>query len=101
MSATTLRDLAEIGEGTPGVDGQRYPELPEIVVPADERSYVYAGDAPVFYGHYWRKGPPRHGIDWTARTACVDFSAVRPGGRLTAYQWSGEQELRVENYVSI
>ncbi|MGV0715875.1 hypothetical protein ABQE93_10755 [Mycolicibacterium sp. XJ662] len=30
--------------------------------------------------------------------ACVDFSAVK-GGTLTAYRWSGEEQIRGENYV--
>ncbi|MCV7288196.1 metallophosphoesterase [Mycolicibacterium wolinskyi] len=96
--AVTLRDLAEIGSNFQGLDGRPYPSLPEIEVPADERSYVYTGDTPVFYGHYWRQGPPKLGIDWTARTACVDFSAVK-GGSLMAYRWSGEPQLRAEHYL--
>jgi hypothetical protein len=52
----------------------------------------------VFYGHYWRQGSPKHLHDWTAYTACVDFSAVK-GGRLTAYRWSGESQIRADHYV--
>jgi len=97
--ATTLRDLAEMGGTLTTEGGARYPELPDIQVPADERSFVYTDPVPVFYGHYWRMGTPEHLMDWTAHTACVDFSAVR-GGTLTAYRWSpGESRIRRENYV--
>lgn len=97
-SARTLREIAEMEGQFETEDGQPYPDLPDDVVPKDERSYTYSGTTPVFYGHYWRKGAPMHLRDWTANTACVDFSAVK-GGMLTAYRWSGECEIRAENYV--
>ena len=98
-SATTLRDLAEMGGNLTTEDGTPYPELPDIEVPAEERSYVYTDQVPVFYGHYWRWGTPEHLMDWTAHTACVDFSAVR-NGTLVAYRWSpGESRIKLENYV--
>jgi hypothetical protein len=96
-SAMTLRDLAVLdGNFTTG-DGDSYPALPEIEVDADMRSFRYEGDVPVFYGHYWRRGDPRRGLECTARTACVDFSAVK-GGDLVAYRWNGESQIRAENY---
>lgn len=64
------------------------------------QDYVYAGDVPVFYGHYWRQGEPRHLHDWTDYAACVDFSAVK-GGALTAYRWSGEARIDPMRYVSV
>ena len=67
-------------------------------MPVGDRSFVYTDDVPVFYGHYWREGSPKHLLDWTAHRACVDFSAVRDG-TLVAYRWSGEREIRVEHYV--
>ncbi len=96
--ATTLRELAEIGGNMTTEDRRPYPELPDIEVPAGERSYVYMDHRPVFYGHYWREGTPDHLLDWTAHTACVDFSAVR-GGTLVAYRWSGENCIQLEHYV--
>jgi hypothetical protein len=96
--ATTLRELAEMGGNLKTEDDKPYPELPDIEVPADERSYVYTDQVPVFYGHYWRIGTPEHLMDWTTHTACVDFSAVK-GGTLVAYRWSGERHIRLENYV--
>jgi Calcineurin-like phosphoesterase len=95
---TTLREIAEMGGNVSTEDGAPYPPLPDLHVPAGERSYVYTGDVPVFYGHYWRQGVPKHLLDWTAHTACVDFSAV-DGGTLTAYRWSGETHIQLEHYV--
>lgn len=76
-------------------DHQPYPALPSIEVAQD---YVYEGQVPVLYGHYWRQGSPRHLHDWTDYAACVDFSAVK-GGALTAYRWSGEARIDPAHYV--
>lgn len=95
----TLRDLAEMGGNFTTMSGEPYPPLPELEVGASERTYTYTGQVPVFYGHYWRQGRPDRGLDWTDYTACVDFSAVK-GGRLTAYRWSGEEGVRIENYFT-
>ncbi|MEX7468563.1 metallophosphoesterase [Mycobacterium adipatum] len=96
-AATTLADLAEISSTFTTEDKKPYPALPAVEV---ERSHVYGDPVPVFYGHYWRQGSPRHLHDWTEYSACVDFSAVK-GGSLTAYRWSGEQRIAVENYVQV
>lgn len=96
--ARTLRDIAEMGGNFTTEAGDPYPPLPELEV-ADALSHVYTGKVPVFYGHYWRQGSPKHRHDWTAYTACVDFSAVR-GGALTAYRWSGEKQIRPDHYRS-
>jgi hypothetical protein len=96
--ATTLRDLAELADTYMTEDGEKYPTLPEVAVEASERDVAYQGDVPVFYGHYWRQGSPKPGLDWTKHTACVDFSAVK-GGALTAYRWSGEAEIAPGHYV--
>ena len=98
--ATTLRDLSVMDGNFMTADGEPYPVLPEIEVAARERSFSDRGDAPVFYGHYWRSGLPRHGIDFTARTACVDFSAIKTGA-LVAYRWDGESEVREDHYVGL
>ncbi|MEU0499045.1 metallophosphoesterase [Mycobacterium sp. NPDC006124] len=98
--ATTLRALAVMGTNFTTDDGQPYPPLPDDVVKAGEQSFAYAGDVPVFYGHYWREGRPRRGFDFTDRTACVGFSAVKSGA-LVAYRWSGEDEIREDHYVNV
>jgi len=97
-TGSTLRELAEMTSTFTTPDGAPYPELPSTAVENDD--HVYRGDVPVVYGHYWRTGTPEHGLDWTERTACVDFSAVK-GGALTAYRWSGESTVRVENYFQL
>ncbi|MGW0157790.1 metallophosphoesterase [Mycobacterium sp. NPDC003323] len=94
-AATTLADVAEIGGDFTTADGAPYPGLPAIDV---AQEYVYDGQVPVFYGHYWRKGEPTHLRDWTDYAACVDFSAV-VGGALTAYRWSGETWIDPRHYV--
>lgn len=98
--AVTLRDTAEMGGRFTTADGQPYPPLPEIEVAQHQRSHIYTDQVPVFYGHYWRIGPPTHLQDWTEYTACVDFSAVK-GGALMAYRWSGEKRIAPEHYVSV
>ena len=98
--ATTLRALAVMGASFKTVDGEPYPPLPDVEVEAGDQSYSYRGEVPVFYGHYWREGPPQRGVDFTERTACVDFSAVKSGA-LVAYRWSGEREIRVDHYVGV
>ncbi|BDX32230.1 metallophosphatase [Mycobacterium antarcticum] len=98
--ATTLRDLAVMDSTFMTADGEPYPVLPEMKVAERERSFSYRGDVPVFYGHYWRKGRPRHGFDFTARTACVDFSAFTTSA-LVAYRWDGESEIREDHYVGV
>lgn len=98
--ATTLRRLAVMGTNFKTVDGEPYPALPDDEVDSGDQSYSYRGDVPVFYGHYWREGRPQRGVDFTERTACVDFSAVKSGA-LVAFRWSGEKEIREDHYVNV
>lgn len=97
--AHTLRDIAEMGGNFTTEGGKPYPPLPELELARDTQSYVYTEGVPVFYGHYWRQGSPKHRHDWTDYTACVDFSAVK-GGPLVAYRWSGESRIQPDHYVS-
>lgn len=53
--------------------------------------------APVFVGHHWFSGHPA--LE-SKKLACLDWSVAR-GGRLVAYRWSGETELRDSNLVWI
>ena len=95
-AASSLREIALLDGNFTTEDGAPYPVLDDR--PAQASSYMYDGPVPVFFGHYWRRGTPEHLVDWTARTACLDFSAVK-GEALTAYRWSGEHELLAENFV--
>lgn len=98
--ATTLRDLAVMDGNFKTADGERYPTLPDVEVAESERSFSYRGEVPVFYGHYWRSGRPQAGVDFSRRTACVDFSAIK-SGKLAAYRWDGEHEIREDHYVNV
>lgn len=54
-------------------------------------------DPPVFFGHYWL--PPSFPTNPVApNAACLDYSVAKPGGRLAAYQWDGEQRLSSANF---
>lgn len=98
--ASSLRDLAVMDGNFLTKRGERYPELPDVEVAAGARSFSYRGDSPVFYGHYWRSGQPKAGVDFTGRTACVDFSAIK-SGKLVAYRWDGESEIQPDHYVGV
>ena len=53
---------------------------------------------PVFLGHYWMEGEIKPLAD---NIACVDYSVAKPGGKLVAYQFSGEQVLSKDNFVMV
>ena len=96
--ASTLPELAELRAARLN-NGDPYPAYASRQVNDPKYlSYVYKDDVPLFYGHYWRQWEPVHRDEWTTYTACVDFSATR-GGTLVAYRWSGEPEIKRENYV--
>ncbi len=57
----------------------------------------YAHDAPpVVLGHYWQEGTPEL---FAPNIACVDYSVAKPGGKLVAYSWDGEQKLSDEKFA--
>lgn len=95
--ATTIGDLIDLPGGTVTEDGIPYPEIPPTACTDHDRSFSYADDIPVIYGHHWRQWEPDEHLDWTPRTACVDFSAVR-GGPLVAYRWRGEAAIDPTHY---
>lgn len=69
-------------------------QLPDADIPASA-AIGYAGDKPVFMGHYWMTGRPEV---LSSKVACVDYSAGK-GGPLVAYRWSGEEALSSANFV--
>jgi len=95
--ATTLKQLAEVPQGSRDEADKPYGELPDVLVDETDQSYSYEGPVPVIYGHYWRTGVPVEHEDWTRSTACVDFSAVN-GGTMVAYRWNGESTIDWRNY---
>jgi hypothetical protein len=87
QGATTFRKAAL------GLEG-RESELPDSILPRDFR---YHESTPVFFGHYWLNGSP---AITAPNAACLDFSVARKG-YLTAYRWSGENELNKQSLVSV
>ena len=96
--AAAIDNLIDLPAGTKTVDGTPYPAIPPAACTDHDRSFSYSDDIPVIYGHHWRHWEPDEHLDWTPRTACVDFSAAR-GGPLVAYQWRGEAAIDPTHYV--
>ena len=76
------------------------PESARTHIPEDEISgdhlVEYSHDAPpVFLGHYWMEGVP---MPLAPNIACLDYSVAKPGGRLVAYRWDGEQTLGQDKF---
>lgn len=80
--ATRLRELALVPAGNEDT-------VPDIAIPEAIRPQAVTGP-PVFIGHHWFHGRPHVEYD---RHLCLDWSVARPGGRLVAYRWDGEQQL--------
>jgi hypothetical protein len=77
------------------------PESARTHIPDDEIAgdhlVEYSHEAPpVFLGHYWMEGEP---APLARNIACLDYSVAKPGGRLTAYRWDGEQALERGRFV--
>jgi hypothetical protein len=87
QTATTFRKAAL------GLEG-REAQLPDTELPRDFR---YHDSKPVFFGHYWLNGSP---AITAPNAACLDFSVAKEG-YLTAYRWSGENELNEQSLVSV
>lgn len=61
-------------------------------------NYYNENDIPVFCGHYWLEGKPEL---QTRNVACIDYSVAAENNILSAYRWSGEKELKNENFKSV
>lgn len=96
--ATTQAELIDLNAHTKLEDGSPYPPLPDAPCDPQDQTFSYSGDVPVIYGHHWRQWEPTEHLDWTTRTACVDFSAAK-GGPLVAYTWRGESVINPSHYV--
>jgi len=77
------------------------PESARTHIPDDtidgDHLVEYSHEAPpVFLGHYWMEGEP---VPLAPNIACLDYSVAKPGGRLVAYRWDGEQTLGRGKYV--
>ena len=72
--------------------------IPNDTVEGDHLIDYAHDDKPVFLGHYWMEGGIRSLAD---NIACVDYSVAKEGGKLVAYQWSGEQKIDISKFVSV
>ncbi len=94
LKAITYRDLADLSPAD--IEALPHDPVPENVLPG------YAGDKPLFVGHYWRTGDPTPLND---HIACLDYSIAARGlevketGKLCAYRWNGEKHLSKEGFV--
>jgi len=57
-----------------------------------------ANAEPVFFGHYWMNNTIE---PLSTNTSCIDYSVARPGGKLVAYRWNGEQTLSKDNFIFV
>jgi hypothetical protein len=80
------------------VPGETAEQLPGTPVSVSICPGYHASEPPVFIGHYWLSGQP---VPLAANVACLDYSVVRPGGRLVAYRWDSERKLRPDQYVAV
>lgn len=72
--------------------------IPDRPVPGDFELAYGHDEPPVFLGHYWLDGEP---APLAHNVACLDYSVARPGGKLVAYRWDGEQQLDAGKFVAV
>jgi hypothetical protein len=72
--------------------------IPEEEIEGDHLIEYSHESPPVFLGHYWLTGTP---APLASNIACLDYSVAKPGGKLVAYRWDGERELRADRFVSV
>jgi hypothetical protein len=77
------------------------PDSAKTHIPDDEITgdhlVEYSNEAPpVFLGHYWMEGQP---APLAPNIACLDYSVAKPGGKLVAYRWDGEQTLCRDKFI--
>lgn len=79
-------------------DSDTVPDLPIPTALIGKNLTYDAGEAPVFFGHYWL---PADAIKepLAPNVACLDYS-VANGGELTAYRWDGESKLLAKKFVT-
>ena len=70
--------------------------IPDDKIESDHLVEYSHESPPVFLGHYWMEGEP---APLSPNIACLDYSVAKPGGRLVAYRWDGEQVLDSGKYV--
>ncbi len=94
--AKTLSDLAEIPNLALDENDEPYPDLPGVPM-TEAHAFLYDPLAPpVFFGHYWRTGPPKLA---GSNTVCVDFSAAHENESLVAYRHDEGAALDVKRFT--
>ncbi len=72
--------------------------IPDDEIEGDHLIEYSHEEPPVFLGHYWMEGDPKQ---LAPNIACLDYSVAKPGGKLTAYRWDGEQALDRGKFVFV
>lgn len=55
-------------------------------------------EVPLLIGHYWMQGEPK---PLAPNIACVDYSIARRHGKLCAYRWDGESQLKASKFTYV
>ena len=76
--------------------GKEITHMPDEEIEGDHLIDYSHSAPPVFLGHYWLEGKPE---PLAPNIACLDYSVAKPGGKLVAYRWNGEQHLKPEHFV--
>ncbi|SFH38120.1 metallophosphoesterase [Modicisalibacter xianhensis] len=94
LERLTYRDLAMVPADQ--IEAIPHDPVPEDILPG------YAGDKPLFVGHYWLTSEP---APLNRYIACLDYSIAAghtestSEGKLCAYRWDGERELSKDRFV--
>jgi len=72
--------------------------IPDDPINQDHEIIYGHEEPPVFLGHYWLEDTPE---PLEENVACLDYSVGRPGGKLVAYRWDGENVLSASSFVSV
>ena len=80
-----------------GPEGTRT-HIPDDPIEGDHVVDYGRSEKPVFLGHYWLEGSP---APLAQNIACLDYSVAKPGGKLVAYRWDGEEILDPEKFVAL
>jgi len=70
--------------------------IPNDPIDGDHLLEYGHAEKPVILGHYWMEGQPR---PLAENIACLDYSVAKPGGKLVAYRWDGEQTIDPGKFV--
>jgi hypothetical protein len=70
--------------------------IPDDPVAGDHMIEYAHEEKPVFIGHYWMEGAPQ---PLAPNIACLDYSVAKPGGKLVAYRWDGEQAIDPGGFI--